>query len=176
MRKLPPLRALHAFEAAARHHSFAAAATELGVTPTAISHQIRYALDRLPKCSVLKLYNSGSFFDSGAIPKSDYAGIAQLCSSFRRVVVECHPRLIDQTAIAFAQVIGTQLEIAIGLETAHPVALEKINKRISLFDYVDAIEFCKAASIDIRTFLLVHPPFVPATARIAHPSRTGGFA
>ena len=40
MRKLPPLRALHAFEAAARHHSFAAAANELGVTPTAISHQI----------------------------------------------------------------------------------------------------------------------------------------
>ena len=41
MRKLPPLRALHAFEAAARHHSFAAAANELGVTPTAVSHQIR---------------------------------------------------------------------------------------------------------------------------------------
>src|SRR5258708_21584525 len=41
MRKLPPLRALHAFEAAARHHSFAAAAKELGVPPTAISPQIR---------------------------------------------------------------------------------------------------------------------------------------
>jgi LysR family glycine cleavage system transcriptional activator len=41
MRKLPSLRALHAFEAAARHLSFAAAAQELGVTPTAISHQIR---------------------------------------------------------------------------------------------------------------------------------------
>jgi LysR family glycine cleavage system transcriptional activator len=41
MRKLPPLRSLHAFEAAARHLSFAAAANELGVTPTAISHQIR---------------------------------------------------------------------------------------------------------------------------------------
>lgn len=41
MRKLPPLRALQAFETAARHHSFAAAANELGVTPTAISHQIR---------------------------------------------------------------------------------------------------------------------------------------
>jgi LysR family transcriptional regulator, glycine cleavage system transcriptional activator len=41
MRKLPPLRPLRAFEAAARHHSFSAAANELGVTPTAISHQIR---------------------------------------------------------------------------------------------------------------------------------------
>ncbi|MBB6487768.1 LysR substrate-binding domain-containing protein [Rhizobium lusitanum] len=41
MRKLPPLRSLHAFEAAARHGSFKLAADELGVTSTAISHQIR---------------------------------------------------------------------------------------------------------------------------------------
>ena len=37
----PPLTALRAFEAAARHLSFKAAADELGLTPTAISHQIR---------------------------------------------------------------------------------------------------------------------------------------
>lgn len=41
MRKLPPLIELRAFEAAARHMSFKNAAAELGVTPTAISHQIR---------------------------------------------------------------------------------------------------------------------------------------
>ncbi len=41
MRKLPPLGALRAFEAAARLLSFKAAADELGLTPTAISHQIR---------------------------------------------------------------------------------------------------------------------------------------
>lgn len=41
MRALPPLPGLRAFEAAARHLSFKAAAGELGVTPTAISHQIR---------------------------------------------------------------------------------------------------------------------------------------
>jgi LysR family glycine cleavage system transcriptional activator len=40
MRKLPPLGSLRAFEAAARHMSFREAANELGVTPTAISHQI----------------------------------------------------------------------------------------------------------------------------------------
>lgn len=41
MRRLPPLAALRAFEAAARHLSFKRAATELAVTPTAISHQMR---------------------------------------------------------------------------------------------------------------------------------------
>ncbi|WP_315838257.1 LysR family transcriptional regulator [Bradyrhizobium prioriisuperbiae] len=41
MRKLPPLNAIRAFEAAARHQSFTAAASELCVTVTAISHQVR---------------------------------------------------------------------------------------------------------------------------------------
>lgn len=46
-RRLPPLRALHAFEAAARHLSFARAADELGVTPAAVSQQIKQLEDIL---------------------------------------------------------------------------------------------------------------------------------
>ena len=41
MPSLPPLIELRAFEAAARNMSFKLAAAELGVTPTAISHQIK---------------------------------------------------------------------------------------------------------------------------------------
>ena len=41
MQKLPPFAAIRAFEAAARHSSFKDAAVELGLTPTAISHQIK---------------------------------------------------------------------------------------------------------------------------------------
>jgi LysR family glycine cleavage system transcriptional activator len=40
-RRLPPLNALRAFEAAARHGSFAAAAQELRVTDSAVSQQVR---------------------------------------------------------------------------------------------------------------------------------------
>jgi LysR family glycine cleavage system transcriptional activator len=40
-RRLPPLKALLAFEAAARHASFTQAAAELHVTPSAISHQVQ---------------------------------------------------------------------------------------------------------------------------------------
>jgi LysR family glycine cleavage system transcriptional activator len=41
MRKLPPLKSLRAFEAAARLGSFIGAAEELHVTPSAISHRVR---------------------------------------------------------------------------------------------------------------------------------------
>ncbi|MGN6390081.1 MAG: LysR substrate-binding domain-containing protein [Burkholderiaceae bacterium] len=39
--RLPPVHALSAFEAAARHGSFAMAAEELCITPSALSHRIR---------------------------------------------------------------------------------------------------------------------------------------
>ena len=41
MRRLPPLGALRAFDAAARHLSFTRAAAELCVTQAAISHHVR---------------------------------------------------------------------------------------------------------------------------------------
>jgi LysR family glycine cleavage system transcriptional activator len=46
-RRLPPLTAVRAFEAAARHLSFTRAAAELNVTQTAISHQIKALEERL---------------------------------------------------------------------------------------------------------------------------------
>jgi LysR family glycine cleavage system transcriptional activator len=43
--RLPPVHALSAFEAAARHQSFALAADELCITPSALSHRIRLLED-----------------------------------------------------------------------------------------------------------------------------------
>jgi len=46
-RRLPPLNALRAFEAAARHLSFTRAADELAVTQAAVSHQVKTLEDWL---------------------------------------------------------------------------------------------------------------------------------
>jgi DNA-binding transcriptional LysR family regulator len=45
--RLPPLSALRIFEAAGRHGGFSAAAAELGVTPSAVSHGVRTLEDAL---------------------------------------------------------------------------------------------------------------------------------
>ena len=47
MRKLPPLSAVRAFEAAARHGNFTRAASELGMTQAAVSYQIKLLEERL---------------------------------------------------------------------------------------------------------------------------------
>jgi LysR family glycine cleavage system transcriptional activator len=46
-RRLPPLNALRSYEAAARHRSFTKAAEELGVTPAAVSYQVRMLEERI---------------------------------------------------------------------------------------------------------------------------------
>src|SRR5690349_17674138 len=46
-RRLPPLNALRAFEAAARQLSFSRAAAEMHVTPAAVSHQVKALEARL---------------------------------------------------------------------------------------------------------------------------------
>lgn len=54
--RLPPLNALKAFEAAARHLSVKKAALELNVTPAAVSHQIR-ALEEYLGIQLFHRYN-----------------------------------------------------------------------------------------------------------------------
>ncbi len=47
MRKLPPLTAIRAFEAAARNENFTAAAAELGMTQAAVSYQVKALEERV---------------------------------------------------------------------------------------------------------------------------------
>jgi radical SAM enzyme (TIGR01210 family) len=135
--------------------------TEHPVAATQIIGQIQSALAQFPGSRVLKLYNSGSFFDVGAIPRETWPAISDLCRGLNHLIVECHPRLIDQNVLRFAALLPCSLEIALGLETAHPQALEALNKRITLQDFARAARLLRQNRIALRTFLLVHPPFVP---------------
>jgi LysR family transcriptional regulator, glycine cleavage system transcriptional activator len=86
--RLPPLTSLRAFEAAARRSSFKAAAEELFVTPTAISHQIRQleahlglrVLERTPR--TVRLTAEGSVLYEATA--SGFAEIARAIAQLRR--------------------------------------------------------------------------------------------
>ena len=148
-----------------------------GPTPVrSIPQQIEQALDALAPCATLKLYNAGSFFDRAAIPREDWFRIAQLCAGFGRVIVECHPRLVGPAVAEFAEMLSGTLEVAMGLETAHPAALESLNKRFTLEDYKKAAEFLRRARISVRSFALVHPPFIERGFQQVWAERTIKFA
>lgn len=130
------------------------------VAPGAIPRQIEYALHRLPPANQIKLYNSGSFFDAKAIPPEDHPAIANLVRHFDRIIVECHPALVGDRCFAFHDMLGKPLEVAMGLETAHPQVLEKLNKRMTIEQFSAAADKLRTHEIDLRVFLLVQPPFM----------------
>lgn len=145
------------------------------VPPGAIAAQIRTALRELPPVRQIKLYNAGSFFDPAAIPPSEDDDIAQLVAGFDRVVVEAHPafltgpyaerclrfrdRLRDRSRSSRLKAEAT-LEVAIGLETAHPATLARLNKKMTVASFQKAAAFLAANDIDLRVFLLLNPPFL----------------
>jgi uncharacterized Fe-S cluster-containing MiaB family protein len=49
-----------------------------------------------------------------------------------------------------------------GLETAHPAALEALNKRMTLDDFARAAGDLRRRNVSVRVFVLIGPPFVPA--------------
>jgi hypothetical protein len=142
----------------------------------AIALQIDVALASLPPATVAKLYNSGSFFDHRAIPPGDYPEIAARLRSFRRVIVECHPALVGPDVARLRDLLHGDLEVALGLETAHPDVLFRLNKRMTLESYAAAAERLGAMGVASRAFVLVQPPFLAEGEAAEWAVRSAAFA
>lgn len=134
--------------------------TDERVPDGAIAGQMEYALERLPPARQIKLYNAGNFFDSQAIPRADWPRIRQLASPYQTLIVECHPRLVGPPCLAFQEGLVPEFEIAMGLETAHPEVLARLNKRMTLEDFARATRFLVSHGIGVRAFILLKPPFL----------------
>jgi uncharacterized Fe-S cluster-containing MiaB family protein len=53
-----------------------------------------------------------------------------------------------------------------GLETIHPQALPRLNKRMNLEDFDRAADLLRHAGVGVRSFVLVGTPFVPAAETV----------
>jgi len=123
------------------------------------SEQLGWALEKLPHAPHVKLYNSGSFFDPQAIPRSDWPRIAERVEGRETLIVECHPRWVDAHCAEFAAAIApVKLQVAIGLETADPVLLPRLKASMTLEDFERAAHFLVDRGIDVRAFILLGAP------------------
>ena len=146
------------------------------VSPGQIPEQIRWALAQLPPAQHLKLYNAGSFFDPRAIPPEDYPAIARLADPFERVIVECHPKLVGSRCWKFRDLLSGELEVALGLETAHPEVLHRLNKGMTTDDFAKAARALRAEGVAVRAFILVRPPFLTEAEGLEWAKRSLDFA
>lgn len=126
----------------------------------AIVAQLQYARERMASCRDIKLYNAGNFFDGKAIPPEDRLSIAGELSGFRRVVIENHPRLTNDSCLHFRDALSGKLEVALGLETVHEPSLRRLNKRMTAADFNLAVRFLTSNGIAVRAFVLLWSPFL----------------
>lgn len=132
--------------------------TDDSVPVGAIPAQIDFALSRMSSAKHIKLYNSGNFFDSKAIPVADWQNIASRVRRFSTVIVENHPKLCSDECGRFQDLCETQLEVAMGLESSHEPTLAVMNKQMTTADFARACESLSRQNILIRTFVLLKPP------------------
>ena len=124
----------------------------------------------------LKLYNASNFFDERAVPPEDLLGIATLAAPFAAVTVESHANTIGPRTLAFSRQIAGRLEVAVGLETIHPIAVAQLNKRLDFARFDKAARFLAESGIDLRVFVLLGAPYVPAGESVAWTVRTVEYA
>jgi len=150
--------------------------TEGPVPRGAVAAQIRVALAEFPDARRAKLYNAGSFFDPRAFPREDLAGIAIAVNGFHRVIVECHPALVGEPCLRFSEELGGALELAMGLETIHPRALDALNKRMTTDDFRRAADRLASWNIPFRAFVLLGLPGVAREDAVEWAIRSAAFA
>jgi radical SAM enzyme (TIGR01210 family) len=150
--------------------------TDQSVPVGAIPAQIEFALDQMPASKHLKLYNSGSFFDTRAIPAEDYKKIASLVSGFETIIIENHPRLVNDRVLRFRDMLKTDLHMALGLETVHPDILPILNKQMTTEDFSNSVSFLSQNGIKSRAFILLRTPFMSEAQGIYWAERSLDFA
>lgn len=133
--RLPPLTALRAFDAAARHMSFAKAAGELNVTPAALSFQIKSLEHHLGEPLFRRLNRSVELTDAGrALAPGAADGFTALQSAWRAARRTIDPTSLTVTAgPAFtAKWLAPRL---FGFAKAHPEIELRFSASLRLMDF-----------------------------------------
>jgi uncharacterized Fe-S cluster-containing MiaB family protein len=149
-------------------------ATPVGALPIQLSRAL--ASLQFPPPSRRKLYNASNFFDRRAVPPQDLPKIAELARPFGAVTVESHANLVGSATLDFRALLAGRLEVAIGLETIHPDAMAHLNKRMDLGAFERAATFLTRHDIDLRVFVLLGAPYVPADLAIEWTVRAVEYA
>ncbi len=148
--------------------------TPNGALPAQLA-RVLASLER-PLPDRLKLYNASNFFDRRAVSAEDVPAIAELARPFAGVTVESHANTIGPLTLEFATQISGRLEVAIGLETIHPVAVRHLNKRLELARFDEAARFLADHEVDLRVFVLLGVPYIPPDESVEWAVRTAEYA
>ncbi len=143
-----------------------------------IVRQFDNALSQLDGISFLKIYTSGSFLDEDEITSgtSDYM-LKRCADAHLRLLFESRPGYVTNEKLDHMLAIHDDLEIALGLESSNDNVLRySINKGFTVVDYAKATAVLDSKGIDLRTYVLLKPPFLTESEAIEDAKATIAFA
>ena len=112
----------------------------------------------------VKIFNSGSFLDDGEFkPSVRFEILRRLAKNADKISIESRPEYItDDKLLDVKDAIQSKtFEIGIGLETANDFVREHaINKGFTFDDYNTATDVLKKNKCQIKTYVIVKPPFL----------------
>ena len=115
---------------------------------------------------IIKIFNSGSFFDDEEIPEDTrdfiYEKISQV-DKIKEIVVESRVEFLNEIKLKkMKEMLGDKhIEIAIGLETSNDhIRINYLNKGLRYDDFLSAVKLIRRNQIGIRVYLLFKPPFL----------------
>lgn len=136
---------------------------------TDIVKQFDIAVKHIGDVPFLKLYTSGSFLDECEVPSDAADHILKHCSdSGVRLLFESRPEYVTSGRLGNVLALNEKIEIAIGLESANDRVLKySVNKGFTVADYQRAAELLNDRGVDLRSYVLLKPPFLTEAEAVA---------
>ncbi len=126
--------------------------------------QLEKAMKKYNGEKIIKIFNSGSFFDDNEInPKIRLKILKILSEKTDKISVESRPEYINDNKLSkIYDVVNTkEFEIGIGLETSNDIIRQySINKGFQFSQYAKAVKIIRNYKFKIKTYLLLKPPFL----------------
>ncbi len=126
--------------------------------------QLNLAMNIYSGQKFIKIFTSGSFLDNKEIkPKVRKEILNILTDLTQKISVESRPDYVtDKTLREIKSIVGSdKFEIGIGLETSNDYVREKcLNKGFKFEDYKKAANLMKKQKVELKTYVLIKPPFL----------------
>lgn len=149
-----------------------------GSSPESVLRQFEHGARELGEVRLLKIYTSGSFLDEREVPTEIAEKILGHCREHDlRLLFESRPEYVSSERLDGLMGVHDDIEIALGLESSNDRILKySVNKGFSVKDYSKAAELLAEKGADIRTYVLLKPPFITEAEAIADSISTIKFA
>ncbi|MFO8133436.1 MAG: archaeosine biosynthesis radical SAM protein RaSEA [Thermoplasmatota archaeon] len=139
------------------------AASIPGMGEKQLRGQLEMAAERYRGEPVVKIFTSGSFLDGREVPLEVQRRVLQtFFARADKVVVETRPSYVSGLDdVADVVPPGKSLSVAMGLESANDRVLEyAVNKGFTFADWERAAEHVRGAGFEVKTYVLLKPPFL----------------